>query len=105
MFVVNGNLWKIEICENFFEKLRRSDGTFSVGCTDNDTKTIYIAMSVKGAFFEKVLCHELCHVFCIEYNYFLPIETEEIVADFVANYGRNVIELLDKLLGNIEKVC
>lgn len=103
MFVVNSHFWKIEICENFCEKLMRSDGTFSVGVTELDSRTIFIAKSVKGRFFEKVLCHELCHVFCMEYGYVLPIETEEIVAGFVATYGRNVIELLDNLLGNIQK--
>jgi hypothetical protein len=40
----------------------------------------------------------------MEYGYSIPIETEEIVADFISLFGRSIVtvadELIYQLLGN-----
>lgn len=54
-----------------------------------------------GNFYDRVLCHELCHAFCLSYNLTMDIQTEEIVADFLATYGREVFALADELIRGI----
>ena len=78
--------------------LVRPDGTITVGMTDWHTKSIYLNKHLQGAFLEKVLAHELCHVICFSYNVKMDIEQEEFLADWISLYGRQVIELLDNLL-------
>ena len=51
----------------------------------------------------KVLTHEICHAFCFSYGILLDMDTEEIIADFLATYGRDVIELADDILGRFAK--
>ena len=78
--------------------LMRNDGSITVGMTDWNTKSIYLDKHLNGAFLEKVLCHELCHVICFSYNVRMDIEQEEYLANWISLYGRQVIELLDNLL-------
>ena len=47
---------------------------------------------------DKVLCHELTHVHAMEYGYSIPIETEEIVADFISLFGRSIVTVADELI-------
>ena len=61
-----------------------------------------MANKLQGRFKEKVLCHELCHVFCFSYNIRMDAEQEEFLANWIATYGREVIELLDNLLGQTQ---
>ena len=55
-------------------------------------------------FLDRVLCHELCHAFCLSYNVYMDIDTEEIVADFLTTYGREVFEIADRLLIELMEV-
>lgn len=77
----------------------RPDGTMTIGMTDWNTKTIYLDKHLSGAFMEKVLCHELCHVICFSYNIYMNEDQEEFLANWISTYGRQVIELLDNMLG------
>lgn len=97
MFVVNGKIWYLMIVPITNKHFLRSDGSSTIGATDNKDKTVYIASGLSDEMFDKVLVHELVHVFSFSYGLFIPIETEEIIADFMANYGREVIYLADKL--------
>lgn len=105
MFKINNKTWEIVkiSCQN--PMLMRSDGSRTVGMTDRNTQTIYIANDLRGGFLDKVLCHELCHAFCLSYNIYMDIETEEIVADFLATYGREVFKIADRLLLKIMEVA
>lgn len=78
--------------------LMRSDGTYTFGMTDRNTRNIYILNMIHGNFYDRVLCHELCHAFCLSYNLTMDIQTEEIVADFLATYGREVFAVADELI-------
>lgn len=97
-FIINGIVWNVCFVSSNSSELFRSDGSRTVGMTDWNTKTIYLDKHLKGAFLEKVLCHELCHVFCFSYHIHMGLEQEEFLANWIANYGRDVIELLDDLL-------
>lgn len=102
MFTMNGILWSISFVSPNSKKLLRSDMSRTVGMTDNRTHTIYLSSSLKGDFFERVLCHELCHAVCMSYNISLPIQTEEWLCNFMADHGKEVIYLLDDLLFSIQ---
>ncbi len=97
-FTVNGQSWKLLFVGANDVELQRSNGTMSLAVTDNNDKTVYVNWNVHGAMLYKVLCHELCHVFSFENDLHMPIETEEIVADFLATYGRDVFAVADDIL-------
>lgn len=97
-FAINNILWTVKYINPNDSRLIRPDGTITVGMTDNNVRTIYLSSSLRGAFLERVLCHELCHCICFSYDIHLPMQTEEIIADWISLYGREVICVLDELL-------
>ena len=103
MFECNGNVWKLAFVEPHSKLLSRSDGSKTVGVTDNNTKTVYLSNMLQGKFLDRVLCHELVHVASFSYKCNIDIETEEIIADFMSLYGREVIYLADDLLKSVVK--
>lgn len=103
MFTVNGIEWNLSLVEPYSDNLKRSNNTITLGVTDNNAKTIYVNNMLSDAMFDKVLCHELVHVFSFEYNYNIDIQTEEIIADFMSLFGRNIIYLLDDLIKILKK--
>lgn len=103
-FYTNGIKWHVEFVSIYNPILTRSDGSSTVGMTDWNTKTVYLASNLRGDFLNRVLCHELCHCICFSYNIKMDIEQEEFLANWVSVYGRDVIELLDDLLGKTSKV-
>lgn len=105
MFKINNKTWEIVKISRQNPMLMRSDGSRTVGMTDRDTKRIYLADDLRGKFLDRVLCHELCHAFCLSYNVYMDIDTEEIVADFLAIYGREVFEIADRLLIELMEVA
>ena len=98
MIYVNGMGWNVVKVPSHFDKLQRSDGIYTLGATDYNTKCVYINENLKGAFLDKVLCHELTHVISFSYNLYLDIETEEKIADFISCYGREVFQIADGFL-------
>ena len=48
-------------------------------------------------FLKKVLCHEIVHAAMFSYNEDLTIEQEEIVADLIATYGKEIIEIANNM--------
>lgn len=100
-FQVNGNAWTLQFVRPSSENLRRSDGSYTFGVTDNSVKTVFIMRNMSDYMTDKVLCHELVHVFSFENNCYIPIETEEIIADFMSLYGRSIIYLADEIMGNL----
>lgn len=101
MFEINNIPWKIYVVSANDSILLRSNGVPSVGVTDNQTKTIYISDLLSRDFLEKVVSHELVHAFSFSYGLYIPIDTEEQIADFLATYGREVFDLADSLLSDL----
>lgn len=101
MFECNGKTWNLAFVEPYSRMLMRSDGSKTVGVTDNNTKTVYLSSLLRGKFLDKVLCHELVHVASFSYGCEIDIETEEIIADFMSLYGREIIYLADDLIKSI----
>ena len=103
VFTVNNQQWEIVYCRPNDDNLRRSDGSITLAVTDNNSKCIYMNNRLNGYMFERVLCHELTHVICFSWDVFLPIETEEWLANFMADHGKEIIYLLDDLLMVLKK--
>ena len=100
---VNDILWHIQFKKPTSSELRRSDGTISLGVTDNTTKTVTIADNVSDYMTDKILCHELVHVYSFSYGCDVDIETEEIIADFMSLYGRNIVYTADRIFDLLEQ--
>lgn len=105
IFTVNNHEWKIEYEKPNSPNLLRNDGTLTIAVCDNNEKTIFINKNLKGYMFDKVLCHELTHLYAMEFDYYMDIETEEIVADFMSLFGRKIIYLLDDLAEILKRVA
>lgn len=100
-FTVNNHIWKLQFVRPSSENLRRSDGSYTFGVTDNAIKTVFVMQNMSNYMTDKVICHELCHVHAFEHDYYMPIEVEEIVADFMSIYGRKVVYLTDEIMSKI----
>lgn len=96
-FIVNGIVWKIKFIRPNSRKLQRSDKSYTVGSTDARTRTVFLSQNLHGRMLEKVLCHEICHCICFSYGLLMSLETEEIVADWIATYGRETFYILDTI--------
>lgn len=103
MFEINGIDWEIEWCSPTDDNLRRSDGSMTVGMTDNRTKCIYLSDRLSGEFLRKVVSHELTHAFCFSYNVLMDIEQEEFMADWISRYGEELVYLLDDIMRSFVK--
>ena len=81
----------------------RSDKSLTIGACDNLTKTIYINWSLSDPKFKKVLCHEVTHAAMFSYNVMLTIEQEELLADLLATYGEEVIDITNQVFNRMRK--
>lgn len=97
-FTVNGNDWVVRFVNIHSNNLRRSDGSFALGICDDNLKTIFIADNQDEYKTEHILCHEITHSICFEYDIVLPIDTEEWLCNFMADHGKEIIYILDDLL-------
>ena len=105
MFVVNGIEWNLSLVEPYSDMLRRSDNTITLGVTDNNLKTVFLNNRLRGRMLDSVLCHEIVHTFCFSCGCTFDIQTEEIIADFLATYGRDVFDVADNLLKRFVRVA
>lgn len=97
-FKINDNVWKLCFVRPNSEQLMRSDHTYTLGVTDNNVKCVFIADNLSDERTEHVLCHEITHCICFEYGISIPLDTEEWLCNFMVDYGKEIIYLLDDLL-------
>lgn len=102
---VNGKEWNLRFTEPYSDMLKRSDGSYTLGVTDNNLKTVFLSNRLSGYMLDRVLCHELCHVYAFENDCSFDIQTEEIIADFMSLFGRDIIYMLDDLMLILKKVA
>lgn len=100
-FRVNDSIWLLQFVKPSSSNLLRSDGSATLGVTDNSVKTVFINDRLNDVMTDKVLCHELVHVYSFENDCDIDIETEEIIADFMSLYGRSIIYLADGILHDV----
>lgn len=102
MIRINGELWRVRLVSPQHPILYRN-GNPAIGCCDDITKTIYISNLLSQSQLKKVLCHEIVHAAMYSYNVDMSDYVEEIVADMIATYGNEIMNLThityDKMLG------
>lgn len=103
MYRINNKTWNIAFVEPTNDNLMRSDNVYTLGVTDNNLKTIFLSNKLHGKMLDKVLCHELVHVYSFENDCDIDIQTEEIIADFMSLYGRDIIYLADDIMNGVLK--
>lgn len=97
MFEINGETWLIKFTQPFDSILMMADGTYSLGVCDDDIKTISISNELRGLELKKVLCHEIVHAAMFSYNVELNYEQEELLANIIATYGKEIIQITDDM--------
>lgn len=102
MFKINGEVWRILLVSPYHPMLRMFDGTFTIGSCNDETKTIYIADDLEAQLMKKVLCHEVTHAAMFSYNVFLTYEQEELIADLLATYGEEIVDITNKIFSRIK---
>ena len=102
-FTVNNQEWELLFVNPNSKELMRSNGTITIGTTDNIKKKVFINNRLNDYLFDKCLAHELCHVYAFSFDYFMDIQTEEIVADFFSLFGRSMVYMLDDLINILKK--
>ena len=103
MININGEEWQILEVSPFHPSFKRSDGTYTIGCCDDLTKTIYISEKLNEVYFKKVLCHELTHAAMYSYNIDLTYEQEEVLADLIATYGQEIVSITNLLFSRLKE--
>lgn len=93
MVNINGEEWSLYFTSPNHPMLMRSDGSFTIGACDNNTKSIYIREKLPSQLTKKVLCHELTHAAMFSYDINLCVEQEELLADLIASYGQEIINI------------
>lgn len=101
-FYIDDVFWKIIFVPAYSPYLRRSDGSYTLGMTDRGTKCIYIANNLYGYLLRKVLAHEICHAEIMTQDIDLDIEEEELLCDFVATFGSDIVSLTDRIFRGLK---
>ena len=104
MITINGIEWRVKIVHPWDEMLIREDGVRTLGMCDRDTKTIYLAENLEGSMLKKVICHELVHAAMFSYNVYLSLEQEEVIADIIATYGEEIINITNKVFYKLQHI-
>lgn len=105
MVSINGEEWRVVFASRHHPALIRSDGSWTIGCCDDITKTIYIYDQLDNFYLKKVLCHELTHAAMFSYNIDLSYEQEELLADLLATYGQEIVDMANKVFCRIQGKC
>ncbi len=101
-FVINGLGWRVRIVPPTYPILLTDKNTFTLGCCDNSTRTIYIADGLGEAKFRKVLAHEVTHAAMFSYNVILTLDQEELLADIFSTYGDEIVTVANKVFKKIK---
>lgn len=102
IFVINGMSWRVRIVPPTHPMLLTNRNTFTLGCCDNSTKTIYIADGLDEVKFRKVLAHEVTHAAMFSYNVILTLDQEELLADIFSTYGDEIVAVTNKVFKKIK---
>lgn len=103
MFIINNQLWRLYFVPPMHKALQRPDGSYTIGSCDDNNKTIYICDMLNEQMIWKVLCHEITHAAMFSYNILLNIDQEELLADLVATYGYEIIDVTNRVFAKLKR--
>lgn len=101
MFKINGIWWNLCFVPSTDPMLLRSDGSLTLGACDNEINTIFINKELDDELFKKVLCHEIVHAAMFSYGVKLSLYREELLADLIATYGQEIIQITNEIFSMI----
>lgn len=101
---INNIIWHIKFVSDYDSSLLKTDKTYALGACYNSTKTIYINSSLYGGLLRKVLSHEITHAVILSQNIVLDYEQEELFANLIANYGKEILELTELIMNKGEGI-
>lgn len=103
-FIVNNIRWHVIQVPPTHPMLLNDAGNFTLGCCNNNYKTIYIAQGLGWEKFKKVLCHEITHAAMYSYQIWLTEDQEELIADILSTYGDEVITVTNRVFKKIRNL-
>lgn len=80
-----------------------TNGSYTLGACDNVTHSIYINENLSSHKMKKVLCHELTHAAMFSYEVELTLEQEELLADLLATYGQEIIDMTNEIFIKLKR--
>lgn len=99
--LINGEEWQIEFVPPDHYMLYTSAGNYTLGVCDDRLKTIYINNKLSRQKLRKVLCHEITHAAMFSYNVEMSLAQEELVADLIAIFGREIVCQTNRVLRDL----
>ena len=103
MLKINGYEWGIYAVSPHHPILIRPNGSVSVGVCDKETLKIYINEELEGWYLKKVICHEIVHAAMFSYGVILAHNEEEVIADLIASYGEEIIDITNSIFSKYQK--
>lgn len=103
MFYIDNDIWFLKFVPPNDRYLRRADGSYAIGVCDEPSHTIYINSTLSGGLLKKVICHEITHAAMFTYKVKLTYEQEEILADIIATYGEEIINVTNKVFKKLRE--
>ena len=103
MFTINGEQWWAFLVEPNDPALWMPGQGFALGACNDSAKAIYINRYLTGEYFEKVLCHELVHAAMFAYDVILDLEEEELIAEIIATFGEEIVDMTDMVFNKIRR--
>jgi hypothetical protein len=104
MFVINGERWEVYLVNPNDPALWMDrGGGYALGVCNDMVKSIFINNQLWGEEFERVLCHEIVHAAMFAYDVFLSIEEEELLAEVIATFGEEIVDVTDTVFDKIRR--
>lgn len=100
MICINGVWWDVQFVSPDDEILLMPTG-WTIGVTDWNTKTIYVADNLSDEMTYNVLIHELCHCIIFSYGYQFNISDEECICQIMEQFSDDILDLADKIYETI----
>ena len=89
--IINGVRWWVRLVSPAHSMLLTPWKTHALGVCDKVTQTIYVDKTLPPNKLQEVLCHEIVHAFMFSYAINVTYDEEELVAEFVSKYGKNIL--------------
>lgn len=93
---INGIDWYIAFVDPSSPYLWMGRG-YTIGVTDIDTRTVYIADNLNEEVLQDVIRHEICHCFIASYGVLMDIDNEECLCQIVEKFSDEIDYLAEKI--------
>lgn len=107
---MNGYFWRVQRVPPDSPKLIDRTGERRVATTDPEEQCIFLSEHLSGSFLNTVLLHELGHCIMLSYGLILTLRSrlpeylwipaEEWCCNLIADYGEEIFEKANKILGD-----